>query len=80
MRILNMLIVIVFAILYACGPLVAGESPVQAPAPSEADDPFAEVLRDNAMEVVKTGPSCQFIKIQLPPGVSPEDIPGLDGR
>lgn len=61
-------------------PLAAGEqaagvngAPIQPP----PTDPFAEVLNNGSIEVVKTGPSCNFIKIQLPPGVTPEEIPGL---
>lgn len=61
--------------------LHAGETAVQAP-PSpvaqEPMDPFAGLLENGAVEIRKTGPSCQFIKIPLPPGVQIEEIPGLD--
>lgn len=40
-------------------------------------DPFAELLREQPVQVIKTGPSCEFVKVQLPPGVTLDDIPGL---
>lgn len=51
------------------------QPPVPAPAPTVTDaDPFAELLKNYPSEIVKTGPSCSIVKIQLPPGVRPEDI------
>lgn len=62
---------------------LAGE-PVRSapPAPqagqgADAADPFAELIRNNPSEIIKTGPTCKIVKIQLPPGFSPDDIPGL---
>ena len=63
---------------------VSGERSPQTdsarPSADAASDPFAELLKNNSADVVKTGPSCQFIKIQLPPGVRPEDIPGFENQ
>lgn len=61
------------------GDMAAAQPAATSPDPTARndDDPFAELLKNNPSEVVKTGPSCRFIKIQLPPGVSPEDIPGF---
>lgn len=41
------------------------------------EDPFAGLMDEQPIEVIKTGPTCQFIRIQLPPGVTFEDIQGL---
>lgn len=80
-----------FAIALAIGASMLCASPARAgePRPATAstpapvvieDDPFAEILKNSQAEIRQTGPSCQFIKIQLPPGVSPEEIPGLEAR
>lgn len=61
-------------------PATAGEEEVlyQAPPPAPpavSGDPFAELLQTYPSEIIKTGPSCSVVKIQLPPGVNPDDIP-----
>lgn len=65
-------------------PAAAGEPrPATAATPAPVvvkDDPFAEILKNSQAEIRQTGPSCQFIKIQLPPGVSPDEIPGPEAR
>jgi hypothetical protein len=66
------------ALTLAAGESVASSSSPAPGAPEEdSGDPFAALLKNNPAEVVKTGPSCRFIKVQLPPGVQPEDIPGF---
>ena len=51
------------------------QPPVVSPAPVIVDeDPFAELLQNYPSQIIKTGPSCSIVKIQLPPGMSPEDI------
>lgn len=57
--------------------IAPGTVPFVVSAQDSSDDPFAEILKNNSMEVIQTGPSCHFIKVELPPGVGVEDIPGL---
>lgn len=64
--------------LAASGPARAGEevlyqSPPQ-PGVAASADPFAELLENYPSEIIKTGPSCSIVKIQLPPDVSPDEI------
>lgn len=55
----------------------AGEA-AQASAEAEGvADPFAELLKLYPSEVVKTGPTCSIIRVELPPGVSADEIAGL---
>ncbi|MCD8350054.1 MAG: hypothetical protein LUC93_05510 [Planctomycetaceae bacterium] len=56
------------------GEEVLYQPPLPAPAVINAD-PFAELLQTYPSEIIKTGPSCSVVKIQLPPGVNPDDIP-----
>lgn len=68
------------AVLLAASAAWAGEEvlyqpPVLSPAPVIVDeDPFAELLQNYPSQIIKTGPSCSIVKIQLPAGVRPEDI------
>lgn len=72
-------------VLAACGARAghAGDSPPrQEPAAATADpaaaaDPFAALLEEHPLEVIKTGPTCSVVKMKLPPGVTPEDIPNF---
>lgn len=60
-------------------PATAGneDTPPRPESAVESGDPFGEFLQTQSPEVVKTGPSCSFVRIKLPPGVSPDEIPGL---
>lgn len=44
---------------------------------TQGGDPFGDFLKSSSTEVVRTGPSCSFVRIQLPPGVSADEIPGM---
>lgn len=57
--------------------IAAGGELGQARPAETAADPFAELLQSYPSEVVKTGPTCAIVRIELPPGVSAEEIPGL---
>lgn len=70
---------IAIATLFALSSARAGEEvlfrPAVPPSPAAtAEDPFADLLRDYPSEIVKTGPSCSIVKIQLPPGVDPAEL------
>lgn len=52
-------------------------SPRQETPDSASADPFADLIKEQPVQVIKTGPSCEFVKVQLPPGVTLDDIPGF---
>lgn len=67
------------SIALACAMCFAGAAFAGEPAANEPadDDPFAELLKNQPVEIVRSGPTCCVIKMPLPEGVKLEDIPGF---
>lgn len=82
-----MAVIALFAGLWSIHDAVAaefaatGNTPPRREGPNTADtdseDPFADLLKEQPVQVIKTGPTCEFVRIQLPPGVTLDDIPGF---